>query len=62
MSLQHVKGSVIAFQLSTARSLAWNTATKAAMPAAICRLDLDFVCRIDHEESLEADAKAMCLR
>ncbi len=59
MSLQHVKGFVTAFQLSTARTLAWSTATKAA--AAICRLELDFVCRIDLEENLEANAKAISL-
>ncbi len=59
MNLQHVKGFVIAFQLGAARTLAWNTATKA--PAAMCRLELHFFCIFDLEENLEANAKAMYL-
>ena len=58
MSLQQVEGVVIALQLEAARALGWNTAIKA--PATIQRLELNFECRINHEENLQASAKALC--
>ena len=54
MSLQHLKGFIIALQLSAVEDLACNTAARD--PATVQRLDLGFGCGIDHEENLEANA------